>query len=343
MTTAAHRPRTTRLFALAALLAPTLLAGQELKLAVGDVGLGIGPVPRLDGLRMNFRDDGRLERVRGVNLTIWAPHDDVRGSVEGLALGVPLTGAYDLSGLAVGASVTVMHEFRGLGIAPIGMGAGSDLRGIVLAGIGAGAGGEVSGIVLSGIGVGAGGGISGLIAAGIGAGTGGDLTGIGFGGVGLGAGGAITGLAVGGVGVGAGGSIRGITLSLGGVGAGGDLVGLSLAGLGAGAGGEIRGLAFGGLGVGAPEITGVAASLLAAGGERIRGLVLAPAYFRLIEDGEMHGVSVSAFNDIRGAQFGLAIGLLNITEELHGFQVGLVNIARNKEHFSFLPLVNYHP
>ena len=73
------------------------------------------------------------------------------------------------------------------------------------------------------------------------------------------------------------------------------------------------------------------------------GVVLAPAYFRIEERGELRGVSVSAFNDIRGSQRGLAIGLLNIAEELHGVQLGLINIARNKERFSVLPLVNYHP
>ncbi|NIQ51932.1 MAG: hypothetical protein GWM92_00265, partial [Gemmatimonadetes bacterium] len=62
----------------------------------------------------------------------------------------------------------------------------------------------------------------------------------------------------------------------------------------------------------------------------VRGLVVAPAYFNVVEDGTFRGVSVSAFNRIQGRQNGLTIGILNIAEELHGLQIGLVNIARNK-------------
>ena len=77
-------------------------SAQGLKLALGDFGIGIGPVPRLDGVRLNFRDDYRLERVRGLNATIWTPYEDVRGDVQGIALGLPLTGAHDVAGIAVG-------------------------------------------------------------------------------------------------------------------------------------------------------------------------------------------------------------------------------------------------
>ena len=73
-----------------------------------------------------------------------------------------------------------------------------------------------------------------------------------------------------------------------------------------------------------------------------RGLVIAPAYFKVVEHGEFRGVSVSAFNHIVGRQRGLTVGLLNIAEELHGLQVGLINIARNKRSFSVLPILNYH-
>jgi len=80
-----------------------------------------------------------------------------------------------------------------------------------------------------------------------------------------------------------------------------------------------------------------------AGGETVRGLIVAPAYFKIVEGGSFRGVSVSAFNDMRQArQHGLSIGLLNIAEELHGVQIGLINIARNKRSYSVLPLVNYH-
>ena len=132
--------------------------------------------------------------------------------------------------------------------------------------------------------------------------------------------------------------MRGLTV--GGIGVGNRLTGAALAGLGIGAGNHLKWLGLAGLGIGAPRITGVVAAL-GVGGEDVRGVVIAPAYFRLIERGELRGIAVSAFNDIRGAQHGLAIGLINITEELHGVQIGLVNIARNKDRFPFLPLVNW--
>jgi hypothetical protein len=59
------------------------------------------------------------------------------------------------------------------------------------------------------------------------------------------------------------------------------------------------------------------------------------------EWGGFEGVSIGGFNWIRGSQRGLTIGILNIAEELHGVQIGLINIARNKESFSVLPFVNW--
>jgi hypothetical protein len=80
----------------------------------------------------------------------------------------------------------------------------------------------------------------------------------------------------------------------------------------------------------------------AAGGDDVRGLVIAPAYFRIADGGVLRGVTFAAVNDIRGEQRGLCIGLVNVADELHGLQVGLVNIARNKTAFRVLPLFNYN-
>jgi hypothetical protein len=351
----------------------TPLAAQGLKLAVGDVGIGVGDVPRLDGLRLNYRDYD-LELVRGINATIWMPYDGADGVVQGLALGVPLTGAAEISGIALGLGVGVERTFTGVGLAPIGfgagegirgvtlagvgmgtsgdikgvaiggigLGAGGDVRGIALGGVGVGASGDLSGIAIGGIGLGAGGDLTGLAIGGVGLGASGNLTGVAIGGVGLGASGDVTGLGIGGIGVGASGDVRGILLGGIGVGAGRNVTGITIGGIGVGAGGEIKGLAIGGVGVGAPRITGVAIGGIGAGGEDVRGLIIAPAFFRIEDGGSFRGVSVSAYNDIRGRQNGLTIGLLNIADELHGLQVGVINIARNKESFSVLPLLNYH-
>lgn len=315
---------------------------QGVKLAVGDVGLGIGPVPRLDGLRINFRDDDRLVRVRGVNITVWSPEDEIRGDVSGLALGLPLTGADDLTGVAVAGGVAVMGEFTGIGLAPIGMGSGDGLSGIVLAGIGAGTGGPVRGLMAGGLGVGAGGDAEGILIGGLGAGVGNRLTGVAIGGLGVGSGDTFEGLGIAGLGLGAGGDFTGVGLAGLGIGAGNDVSGVTIAGAGIGAGSHLRWVAIAGLGVGAPRITGFATAL-GVGGSEIEGFIVAPAYFRLVEGGRLTGVTISAFNDVRGSQHGLSIGLVNIAEELHGLQLGLINIARNKDRLKVLPLFNYHP
>ncbi len=206
---------------------PTVAQDPGVKIAAGDAGIGFGDVPRLDGLRFNFRDRA-LERLRGVNVTLWQQHEESRGAVYGLALGLPTTGAWDLHGIGVGAGVS----------------AGQDLSGLALGGLGVGVGGEARGLLLGGIGA------------------------------------AASGVAIGGLGV----------------------------GIGSG-----------------------------------RGLVIAPGYFKVDEDGTFRGLSVSAYNDVRGTQRGVAIGILNIASELHGWQIGLINIARNKGSFSVLPLMNHHP
>ena len=55
----------------------------------------------------------------------------------------------------------------------------------------------------------------------------------------------------------------------------------------------------------------------------------------------MRGVNLSAYNDVRGTQRGLAIGLFNYARTLDGVQVGILNYARNKRSAKLLPLVNY--
>ena len=99
----------------AALLAACLVSGSaraqaqqeeprpwSLDLTVHDVGIGIGNSRHIDGLRLNFRDTAPFQ-AHGVNATIWVPGKGAENSeVDGLALGLPLTGAGTIRGLAVG-------------------------------------------------------------------------------------------------------------------------------------------------------------------------------------------------------------------------------------------------
>jgi hypothetical protein len=364
------------LFALgaAALLRPPALPAQSLDLTVNNFGISFGDSRRVNGLRINYRDR-RMREVNGVNITVWTPYEEASGVVNGIALGLPVTGARTINGLATGVlGVGADDQIRGIGIAPLGLGAGGKLAGIMIGGLGAGGGGDIEGIAIGGLGVGGGGSLRGIIIGGAGAGGGGDATGIMVGGLGTGVGGRMRGLSVGGLGAGAGGSLSGIAVGGLGVGSGGDVTGLVVGGLGVGSGGTVTGIAVGGvgvgagagmkglavgglgvgsggtlegitiagLGVGAPQVSGVAAAL-AVGGEDVRWVVLAPAYLRITPGGRLTGVSGSAFNHVRGEQHGLAIGVFNYADELHGVQLGVLNYARNnRKPWRLLPIVNVH-
>src|SRR3954447_21571321 len=180
------------------------LAAQGIDLTVNHVGIGIGEVPRVVGLRLNFRDRA-LERVDGMNVTIWNPTDNGgKGVVRGVALGLPLTGAAYVDGVGVGVfGVSARERLRGIGVGGLGIGA-NDLEGLMVGGLGAGAGHDITGIVVAGLGAGAGNDINGLLVAGLGAGASGDVTGLMVGGLGVGTGGSARGILLGGLGVGAG-------------------------------------------------------------------------------------------------------------------------------------------
>ena len=281
---------------------------QSLDLAIKNYGISIGDSRRINGLRLNFRDR-RLRQVNGINATFWTPHQPGRGQVNGLALGLPLTGAEKINGIAIGV---------------FGAGAETSLKGIAMGLVGVGAGEDISGIMIAGIGVG----------------SGGDVTGITFGGIAVGSGGDMLGLNMGGIGVGAGGSITGISLSVVGVGAGESIRGITIAGIAVGSGREIKGITIGGVAVGAPDLKGLVVGL-SAGAQEFKGLALTPAYFRITDNGLFRGISVSAFNHIKGEHRGLSIGILNFANDLYGVQIGLINIARsNPKGLKVLPVFN---
>ncbi|RME54691.1 MAG: hypothetical protein D6795_03935 [Deltaproteobacteria bacterium] len=266
-----------------------------LELTIGNVGLGLGDAKRIVGVRINYRDCA-LQRVDGINVTLWKPERPVRGEVNGVALGLPLTEARRIHGLGFGLfGVGSEERFIGIGVGGFGVGAGEDFTGIGVGGFGVGAGQNARGLLFSPVGVGAGESLSAL--------------------------------AIGGLGVGAGGNAQGVLLSP----------------LGVGAGGSIRGIAIGGLGVGAPRVRGALLSLFGAGGVDVIGVTFAPAWLRIDDDGRMTGISLAAFNEVRGRMTGLSIGLVNHARSLHGVQLGLINHAGNNPPLlRWLPLLNAH-
>ncbi len=56
---------------------------------------------------------------------------------------------------------------------------------------------------------------------------------------------------------------------------------------------------------------------------------------------ELSGIAVAGYNQVRGTQRGIAIGLYNRAERLRGIQIGLLNhAANNPPPFRWLPLIN---
>ncbi len=286
------------------------LYAKSFDLARNNSGVSFGNSKKFNGLRINFCDR-EVEKINGVNVTIWHARNNKKAIVNGISLGLWAPGAGYLRGIQIGGiGVTAEKELKGISLALLGAGSGGDISGITIGGLGAGAGGDIKGFTF------------GLL----GAGAGGDMTGITIGGLGAGAGGDITGISIGGLGAGAGGDIKGFTLGLLGAGAGGNMTGITIGGLGAGCGNVMKGIAIGGLGVGAPKITGVA---------------LALGYVKVNDEGSLYGLSAGAFNQIKGKLTGVSLGIYNYTYELNGVQIGLINYVRdNPKYMRILPLIN---
>ncbi len=287
---------------LAILLGAAALAGslsaQSLDIPSPRWGVSFGNSRDFSGLRFNYRDRD-VVRIRGVNITLWAPYDkDDNGSlIEGLSFGA-VPGGGTLKGVQVGVlGVAAMKDARGISLGLLGVGAGNSMIGLSLGGLGAGAGEDIIGINVGGLGLGAGR----------------DVVGVNFGGLGLGAGRNMIGLNIGGLGLGAGGRLSGV----------------NVAGLGLGAGTVLSGISVAGLGAGAPEIRGIVLAGVATGGKYVRGLMAAIGCNMIVDAGELSGAALAAVNWFKGTQTGLAIGIVNYTWDLKGLQIGLVNIVRN--------------
>jgi len=319
-------------------------------------GLGFGNLSKFTGIRFNFKDKN-VEKITGINTTLWQPkNDDVAtGTVNGISLGLPIAGGHEnQNGVSVGVfGVAASDNLRGFNVGGLGAGAGKSVSGFNFGGLGIGAGENLSGFTFGGLGAGAGQNVSGFSVGGLGIGAGGNMSGITIGGLGAGAGGNVTGITIAGVGLGAGENLTGLSLALGGIGAGEKVRGITVAGIGVGAGQELKGITAAVVGVGSPKVTGFAAAL-AVGGLDIKGIMIAPAYFRVgggtrtndageksEEEGMMTGVSVSAFNQIKGEQRGVSIGVVNYTKRIKGFQLGVINIVKeNPRGLRVLPIFN---
>lgn len=290
-------------------LSATVLFAQSIDIPSHKFGLSFGNSTYFSGVRFNF-SDRMVDELNGLNLTLWRSRQNEDAEVNGLAVGLWGPDAGYLNGINLGGvGVTANHELNGISLGLIGAGSGGNINGITIGGLGAGAGGSI--------------------------------TGLSFGALGVGAGKDVTGISLGGLGAGAGQNMTGFSVGLLGVGAGKDLTGISIGGLGAGCGGTLSGLTIGGLGAGAPEVIGVTLAGLGVGGERITGVSIALGMIKIEEGGEYTGFAASAYNNIRGFQQGVSIGIVNRAEDLKGVQIGILNVVdSNPPPFNILPLIN---
>ncbi|HBS87329.1 MAG TPA: hypothetical protein DEA97_12280 [Bacteroidales bacterium] len=74
--------------------------------------------------------------------------------------------------------------------------------------------------------------------------------------------------------------------------------------------------------------------------KQINGVAIAMFY---VHSEQMNGLSLSLITSEYYKQSGVAISIFNKTEELHGFQFGLINYAgNNKKIFRWVPIINFN-
>lgn len=327
-------------------------------------GIGFGNLTKFTGIRFNYKDKN-VDRINGINVTIWQNEleEEQTGTMTGIALGLPLAmGVENQRGISIGiGGAGATRTISGINIGGLGVGAGEKASGLNIGGLGVGAGDQLAGITIGGLGAGAGGDIKGITLGGLGVGAGGNLTGFTFGGLGIGAGESIRGINVGGLGVGAAENISGISASLLGIGAGEKIRGITIAGIGMGAGDQIQGIAIAGVGMGSETIKALAVTPVL-GAVSVTGFILAPVYMQVgytskhqrlgdselgdstiteLTEGMFKGLSVSAYNNIKGDQVGVTLGIVNRTHSIRGVQFGLINIVKeNPRGLRVLPIFN---
>lgn len=305
-----HRPSVSTAVAIATVLLLAVQGAQAVSLALPDpeYGVCLGNARNFTGLRINLRDHD-VERINGVNLTLWIPGENDRACIRGLAVGLAAPVSGRLSGISLGGVGVAAHDIRGIAAGGLGVGAGADVSGIAIGGLGVGAGEDASGILIGGLG----------------AGVGKDLRGIGVGGLGVGAGENIAGIVVGGLGIGAGRNVSGIAVG----------------GVAVGAGKAVKGLALAGGAIGGEErIQGLAAAGAWLRTQHLKGVGVTAGY---VGCADLTGLGVGSVVRVRDTQRGISFGLLNLARHLRGVQIGLLNCARNNPPgLRWLPIVNLH-
>ena len=257
--------------------------GSSLDLGVSEIGISFGNSSRWTGLRFNWSDQS-LERIDGLNVTLWKPGDTVGGEVNGIAFGVLGPRAGRLRGVSLGL----------LGVLPERSAAG-----VTIAGLGVVSEGELLGLNV---------GLLGVV-------TEGRSVGVTLGGLGVVTEGGAFGINLAGLGSVSEGPVRGVSLAGLGIVSERSISGISLAGLGLVSETGLRGLSVAGLGaVSGRSIDGLVAALAKVDTRQLNGVGVA-AWNRVRV--RQRGLTIGLFNQVEQLQ-GVSIGLLNYAGNNHG-------------------------
>jgi len=98
-------------------------------LTIHDYGFSFGNAARINGVRLNVQD-ADLERVNGINVTLWKPREPLTGTVNGVQIGL-LPGSSEVNGVGVGlAGLVADGSIHGIGFGGLGAVANGDLKGV---------------------------------------------------------------------------------------------------------------------------------------------------------------------------------------------------------------------
>lgn len=294
---------------------------RALNLGANGVGISIGNSREWTGLRLNLVDR-QVRQVNGVNLTVWKPGRNPEFEMNGVAVGLFAPGAHRINGVALGGlGVVATDQINGVAASGIVTLARQRLRGVGLGGIATVGDHGIDGIAGASFVVLSEGDVNGITGSGVLSIVEGRHTGISMGLFAAYTDGVLTGASLSGGATAVKGESRGLVAS-GLVVVGRQLNGVQAAGLLVLAD-SVRGVTVGGLGIQAHHVRGLGAALAR------------------VHTSALDGVSVSGWNDVRGTQRGLTIGLFNYARDLHGVQIGLLNYVRNnRKGLRLLPLFN---
>ncbi len=302
----------------------TSCSHSSLDLGAHNSGISFGNSQRWNGLRINFSDCD-IEEINGINITLWKPGSNPNSTVNGFSLGLAPQ-ASRLRGISLGvAAVVATKDLSGVNVGGLAIVSNGSAKGINFGGLAVVANGDLNGINIGGLAVVSNRDMFGINFGGLATVANGELRGINFGGLAVIANKDMSGINFGGLAAVANGSMSGINIGGAAVVSTEDITGLSIAIGAIVSKGLINGVNIAGYKTEAYEFAGVN---LACGWSEIENFT---------------GLSISGYNRIKGVQTGLVIGLFNSSDELHGVQLGLINIAKNNRGIAkVLPFVNFH-